>query len=95
MCYRTYLTQDGTTHLFGISQGSISTNISKMSPIIRDYLPLPQKIHKQACKATTMDDLKEIFPGLVALTDRHRTTHTAAAAGRRGKGVFFGQGQDA
>ena len=32
MYYRTYLTQDGLTHLFGITQGSISTNIGKMSP---------------------------------------------------------------
>ena len=39
MCYRTYLTQDGMTHLFGISQGSISTNIGKMIPIIRRHDP--------------------------------------------------------
>ena len=32
MYYRTYLIQDGMTHLFGISQGSISTNISKIIP---------------------------------------------------------------
>ncbi|MCE2509223.1 MAG: transposase family protein [Nitrosopumilaceae archaeon] len=32
MYYRTYLIQDGMTHLFGISQGSISANIKKMAP---------------------------------------------------------------
>ena len=48
--------------------------------LIRDRLPILQKIHKQACKAATIEDLSEIFPGLVALTDRHRTTHTATAA---------------
>ena len=41
MYYRTYLTQDSMTHLFGISQGSISTNIGKMIPIIRERLPVP------------------------------------------------------
>ena len=35
-------------------QGPISTNIDKMSQIILDYLPLSQKIHKQACKTTTI-----------------------------------------
>ncbi len=69
MYYRTYLTQDGLTHLFGITRGSISTNIGKMSPIIRDSLPLPQKLHKQACEATTIEDLRELFPGMVSLTD--------------------------
>ena len=69
MYYRTYLTQDGMTHLFGITQGSISTNIGKMSPVIRDILPLPQKLYKQACEATTIEDLNELFPGMVSLVD--------------------------
>ena len=69
MYYRTYLTQDGMTHLFGITQGSVSTNISKMSPVIREILPIPQKIYRQAGKAATIEDLSELFPGMVALTD--------------------------
>ena len=69
MYYRTYLTQDGMTHLFGISQGSISTNIGKMIPIIRECLPVPQKLYWQVRKAATVEELNELFPGLVALTD--------------------------
>ena len=69
MYYRTYLTQDGLTHLFGITRGSISTNIGKMSPIIRDSLPLTKKLHKQACEATTIEYLRELFPGMVSLVD--------------------------
>ena len=81
--------------LLRISWGSIPAYINKMSTIIRDHLPLPQKIRRQACKVTTMDDPSEIFPGLLALTDRRRTARTAAAAARRGKGAPPGQGQDA
>ena len=91
MYYRTYLIQDGMTHLFGISQGSISTNIDKMSPIIRDYLPLPQKIHKQACKATTIEDLKEIFPGLVALTDATEQPILQPQQSKEEKAYFSGK----
>ena len=69
MYYRTYLTQDGMTRLFGITQGSISTNISKTSPVIRECLPLPQKLYKQAGKATALEEIDELFPGLIALTD--------------------------
>lgn len=69
MYYRTYLTQDGMTHFFGITQGSISTNIMKLSPVIRDCLPTPQDLYKEAKKVTTIEEMEEIFPGMVALTD--------------------------
>ena len=57
MYCRTYLIQDVMTRLFWISQESISASISKISAIIRDRLPIPQRIHKRVCKATTMNDL--------------------------------------
>ena len=69
MYYRTYLTQDGMTRFFGITQGSISTNIKKLSPVIRDCLPTPQDLYKEAKKVTTIEEMEEIFPEMVALTD--------------------------
>ena len=69
MYHRTYLIQDGMTHLFGISQGSISTNIGKIVPVIWECLPVPRDIYEQARKCATIEELNEIFPGLVALTD--------------------------
>lgn len=69
MYYRTYLIQDGMTHLFGISQGSISTNISKIAPTIWECLPVPRDVYEKAKKSATIEELNEFFPGLVALTD--------------------------
>lgn len=69
MYYRTYLIQDGMTHLFGISQGSISTNIGKIAPTIWECLPVPRDIYEKAKKSATVEELNEFFPGLVALTD--------------------------
>ena len=66
---RDHMSLDGLTRLFGITRGSVSTNIGKMSPIIRDSLPLPQKLHRQACEATTIEDLRELFPGMVSPVD--------------------------
>lgn len=40
-----------------------------MSPVIRECLPLPQKHYRQAGKAATIEDLSELFPGMVALPD--------------------------
>ena len=93
MYYRTYLTQDGMTHLFGISQGSISTNIGKMIPIIRECLPVPQKLYWQARKAATVEDLNGLFPGAGRPDRRLRATRTATHAGRHGGIALLGQGQ--
>ena len=69
MYYRTYLIQDGMTHLFGISQGSISTNIDKMAPTVWECLPVPKDVYEKAKKCSTIEEMNEFFPGLVALTD--------------------------
>ena len=69
MYCRTYLTQDGMTHLFGLGQGSISRNIALLIPVIRQSVPLPQKIYQKARRATTVEDLEDLFPGMIALTD--------------------------
>ena len=68
MYYRTYLIQDGITHLFGINQGSISTNSSKIAPTIWACLPVPRDVYEKARKCSTIEELNEFFPGLVALT---------------------------
>ncbi len=69
MYCRAYLIQDSMTHLFGISQGSISTNISKIVPTVWECLPVPRDVYEQAKKCSTIEELNEVFPGLVALTD--------------------------
>ena len=56
-------------HLFGISQGSISANIGKIAPTIWECLPVLRDVYEQAKKYYTIEELNEVFPGLVALTD--------------------------
>ncbi len=82
---RDHMSLDGLTHLFGITRGSVSTNIGKMSPIIRDSLPLPQKLHKQACEATTIEDLRELFPGMVSLVDASEQPYGSRNSPRPGR----------
>ena len=69
MYCRTYLTQDGMTHLFRLGQGSISRNIALLVPVIRRSVPLPQKMYQKARRAATVENLEELFPGMIALTD--------------------------
>lgn len=69
MYYRTYLIQDGMTHLFGISQVSISTDIGKIVPTIWECLPVPRDVCEQAKKRPAMEELNRVFSGPVALTD--------------------------
>ena len=65
MYYRIYLIQDGMTHLFGIGQVSIFTNIGKIAPTIWACLLVPRDVYEKA-KKYTIEGLNEFFPGLVS-----------------------------
>lgn len=69
MYCRTYLNQDGMAHLFGISQGSISTNISKMVVTAWGRLLVLRDAYEQAKKLPAIEELNEVFPEPVAMTD--------------------------
>ena len=57
------------TRLFGISQGLIPTNIGTIVPTIWKCLPVLRDVYKKVRKCPTIEDLNEIFPRLVVLTD--------------------------
>ena len=67
--YRTYATQDVAAEVFGVGQAAVSRSIEQIAPIVRQCVPIPAKIHAKAKKASTMEELEEIFPGLICLMD--------------------------
>ena len=67
--YRTYATQDVAAEVFGVGQAAVSRSIEQIAPIVRQCVPIPARIHAKAKKASTMEELEEIFPGLICLMD--------------------------
>ena len=67
--YRAYATQDVAAEVVGVGQATISRSIDQIAPVARQCIPIPAKIHDRAKRASTLEELEEILPGLRCLID--------------------------
>ena len=47
----------------------MSRPIEQVAPLVRQCIPIPAKIHDRAKRASTLEELEEILPGLRCLID--------------------------
>ena len=62
-------TQDVAAEVFGVGQATVSRSIDQIAPVVRQCIPIPAKIHDRAKRASTLEELEEILPGLRCLID--------------------------
>ncbi|MDR4491955.1 MAG: transposase family protein [Candidatus Nitrosocosmicus sp.] len=67
--YRLYITYTLMEFLFGLDQSNVCRDIEKIESLIRDCLPIPQKLHKVTGRLKTREEIEEYFPGFMAFTD--------------------------
>ena len=67
--YRTYATQDVTAEVFGVGQATVSRSIEQIAPVVKKCVPIPAKLYARFKRVSTVEELEELFPGLVALVD--------------------------
>ena len=67
--YRTYATQDVAAEVFGIGQATVSRSIEQIAPVVKKCVPIPAKLYARSKRVSTVEELEELFPGLVALVD--------------------------
>jgi len=65
--YITYTLADG--FLFDLDQSNICRDIQKMEPLIRNYLPTPQKIYNITKRLKTPQEVEKYFPGFLSFID--------------------------
>ena len=88
--YRTYAIQDVAAEVFGVGQATVSRSIDQIAPVVRQCIPIPAEIHDRAKRASTLEELEEILPGLRCLIDaseqqvqrRKDRSHYSGKAGR-------------
>jgi hypothetical protein len=61
--YRLYITYTLTGFLFGIDQSNVCRDIQKIEPLVRQCLPIPQKLYKITKRLKTQDEVEHYFPG--------------------------------
>ena len=67
--YRLYITYTLMEFLFGLDQSNVCRDIEKIESLIRECLPIPQKLYKVTRRLKTKEEVEQYFPGFMAFTD--------------------------
>src|SRR3954464_4150812 len=67
--YRLYITYTLAGFLFDLDQSNIYRNIQKIERLVRECLPVPQKIYSITKRLQTLDEVEKYFPGFMAFID--------------------------
>jgi hypothetical protein len=67
--YRLYITYTLAGFLFDLDQSNICRDIQKIEPLIKQCLPIPQKLYKLTKRLRTHDEVEKYFPGFLSFID--------------------------
>jgi hypothetical protein len=67
--YRLYITYTLAGFLFDLDQSNICRDIQKIESLIRECLPIPQKIYPITKRLKTLDEVEKYFPGFLSFID--------------------------
>lgn len=67
--YRLYITSVLASFLFDLDQSNVLKDIHKLEPLVKEVLPTPRKLHDKARRLQTIEEIKALFPELVAFID--------------------------
>ena len=67
--YRLYITYTLAGFLFDLDQSNICRDIQKIEPLIRNCLPMPQKLYNITKRLKTPHEVEQYFPGFLSFID--------------------------
>jgi hypothetical protein len=67
--YHLYITYALAGFLFDLDQSNSCRDIQKIESLIRDCVPIPQKIYNKIKRLRTPEEVEKYFPGFMAFTD--------------------------
>src|SRR6476659_4331742 len=68
--HRLYITYTLTGFLFDLDQSNIcSRDIQKIESLVRQCVPIPQKIYNITKRLRTVDEVEQCFPGFISFID--------------------------
>jgi hypothetical protein len=67
--YRLYITYTLTEFLFGLNQSNVCRDIQKIEGLMRQCLPIPQKLYRVTRRLKTKEEVERYFPGFLAFVD--------------------------
>ena len=67
--YRLCITSTLTGVLFDLDQSNVLKDIHKLESLVKEILPLPQKLHDKAKRLQSIKEIEAMFPEFKAFTD--------------------------
>ena len=67
--YKLYITNSLSGFLFDLDQSNVHRDIRYMEPIVKDCIPLPQKLYNITRRLRTVQEVEVYFPGFKAFID--------------------------
>ncbi len=67
--YRLYITYTLAGFLFDLNQSNICRDIQKIEGLVRQCLPIPQKMYSMTKRLQTPEEVEKYFPGFMAFID--------------------------
>ncbi len=90
--YRLYITYTLAGFLFNLDQSNICRDIQKIEPLIRNCLPIPQKIYNITKKRLrNPDEVEKYFPGFLSFIDSTEQQIPRPANKRKRKAYYSGK----
>ena len=89
--YRLYITYTLAGFLFNLDQSNICRDIQKIESLIRQCIPIPQKIYSMAKRLQTLEEVEHYFPGFLAFIDSTEQQIPRPVDNRRRKMYYSGK----
>ncbi len=69
MYYRMYITHTLSGFLFDLDQSNIYRDIRHIEPLVKQCIPLPQKLYNLTRRLRTVEEVERYFPEFKAFID--------------------------
>ena len=89
--YRLYITYALAGFLFDLDQSSVCRDMQKIEPLVRNCLPIPQKIYNIAKRLKTPQEVEQYFPGFLAFIDCTEQQIPRPVDNKRKKAYYSGK----
>ena len=89
--YRLYITYNFTGFLFDLDQSNICRDIQKIEKLIRECLPIPQKIYNTTKRLKTPQQVEKYFPDFLSFIDCTEQQIPRPVNNRRRKAYYSGK----
>ena len=89
--YRLYITYTLAGFLFDLDQSNICRDIQKIESLIRQCIPIPQKIYNITKRLKTLEEVERYFPGFLAFIDSTEQQIPRPADKRKRKTYYSGK----